>query len=814
MKFSLIGDMHLDAEPSTRVDNFETTKEEKVKEVLEIEKKEGVKLRITTGDFFNKGIVSDEKLTKIFTLWKSVNSKRTFTTETEIEKLISDVVNGEKTIEEVKKIIDENKTIPMVGVIGNHDLIGNAIESYPKTSLSFLEKSGFLTIATKENPIYIKDKDGFTVAITGSNYNHDIDGDDKSAYIVDKKLGDFHIHVVHGMLMDKSYGKKFKHTIISEVAPKTKADLTINGHDHIGYELTEINGKYFVNPGALFRLKADKSEINRKPKILILDISKNGFKVETKYLKTAKSGDLVLSREKIELKEKKEETIEEIKSIINKMGVKKGIDIIEIIENIAKTESIPENIKNNLIDLIVKKKVLLDEPYTPLGKYMITAIELENFGCYKHTYIELSEGLNGFTGESRNGKSTVLRALREIYECYMVNPRNHIRVGEDYFKITIYLDNGYVISRIVDRKIRGGRNGYEVYNPSTGQTETYNTKGIKVIQEILGYNKIKINEKNKISVNFTVQGEPWFYIGKSLSSPDRGKLAGIVYGTNYADAVLKDLNSQTKKVFSEINHYKKDISLLEKESQKYDYLSDYENRIKKSEELVDEIDKINKKIETVNNAAIEIENIKHEMKSCENIIKRISNVEETYTPLLKEIDNMIESNKIVSDLFNEINKVVNSGKILRNITNNLESISEIKKIEDEISEKQKTIEEKKNNLKNYLDLKNEIDSILTKGRNVSNLVKNLKNINEAQSLLEEILNRKENKDELEKIQKELNDINADINVQNNILEEQKVIISKNLEKYKNMLQGLTECPICRTKIDDVKIKAALDESFI
>ena len=73
-------------------------------------------------------------------------------------------------------------------------------------------------------------------------------------------MGDYHIHIVHGTFMDKSYGKKFKHTTISEISHKTKADLTINGHDHIGYELVNIDNKLFINPGSPFRLSAEKKK--------------------------------------------------------------------------------------------------------------------------------------------------------------------------------------------------------------------------------------------------------------------------------------------------------------------------------------------------------------------------------------------------------------------------------------------------------------------------------------------------------------------------------------------------------------------------
>ena len=187
----------------------------------------------------------------------------------------------------------------------------------------------------------------------------------------------------------------------------------------------------------------------------------------------------------------------------------------------------------------------LDTPFNPAGEYIIENITLENFLCHKNTSLDLVDGLNILYGQSRSGKSSVLRAIREVYGCYLRNPRNFIFHNEDYFKITLTLSNGYVISRYVEKK-KTGKNGYEIYDPNTGELNYYNTKALPMVQEILGFNKIKLTEKNKIDVNFLNQGESWFFIGDKLSGPDKAKLTGVVYGTHYADGVLKDINSNLK----------------------------------------------------------------------------------------------------------------------------------------------------------------------------------------------------------------------------------------------------------------------------
>lgn len=396
MRFICMGDAHMDKYPTSRIDDFEQTKREKIDEIKTIAKQNNAKAIIELGDFLNKDIVSSEALSLIMEMWKD--------NDININDLIFDIISGKKKIDDLEDNLKKNLFTLMIGVMGNHEAIGGECSTLPKTSLNVLIKSGFLTLATKENPIYFKDEDGFTVAITGSNYNHKIDGDDKSAYIVKEKLGDFHIHIVHGMLMPKSYGELFKHTTISEIAYETKADLTINGHDHIGYDLIKEDGKYFINPGAIFRLSADDDEIKRKPKVLIIDISSEGFSIEEHYLSTAKEGKDVLSKEHIIKNKNKDRKIQDIANMINKANLSKGIDITEIVDKIADNEGISKEIKDETIELITQKMKELDTPFTPKGDYIIERMELENFMSHKHTILDFDEGLNILCGESRNGK--------------------------------------------------------------------------------------------------------------------------------------------------------------------------------------------------------------------------------------------------------------------------------------------------------------------------------------------------------------------------------------------------------------------------
>ena len=800
MRFLYYGDAHMDKNPSSRTDVFEETRKKKIDEILLLAKKYEVRALLQGGDFLDKGTISSENLSKVFQLWQGAN----------FNEIIMDILIGNKSIKDLEKILKEKQAIPTIGVAGNHELIGGDITSLNKTSLNLLVKSGFMRLATKENPIIFKDEDGFTVAITGSNYSHDMDDEeDRSAYIVEEKIGDFHIHIVHGNLMDKSYGNKFKHTVITDIAYKTKADLTINGHDHIGYDLNEIDGKLFINPGSPFRFTADKKEINRMPKVVIIDVSSRGVNIKTEYLTTAQKGSDVLSRKHIEKKKEKEELIEEIKSLINKATIGKGIDILQIIDEIVKTKGISENIKEEVKNLIIEQMNKLDEPFNPKGEYIIERIEIENFLCHKYTETDLSEGLNVFYGQSRSGKSSILRAIREVMECYIRNPRDYIFLNEDYFKITLYLSNGYIISRIVERSKRG-RNGYDIYDPNTGEFGKYNTKAVSMVQEILGFNKVKLTPKNKIDINSTIQGDGWFFLSNELSAPDKAKLTGIVYGTHYGDAVLKNLNVDAKKVVSQMNFQQKEIDNLTEKTKDYNYLNQYEEDLNKAEDILKEAISIEEEVNKIKKLKERKLNIEKELILIDSIVKSLSENEKEINSKYENIKKAIDELETIKEKSSELKNIVKDGKLASAIAKKLHNINKADIILSEIKELIESLEKDKEIRRKYKELNLEKDNIIVNIKHCDKVINSLENLDvvieiykNANNLNEQLTSIKKNKNELRMLKNQIEETKE---------EEEKITkkVLVDIDEYKMILENMGTCPVCSSKIDNLIISNVID----
>lgn len=801
MNLLYFGDMHLDKIPSSRLDDYRETQERKINAIKDYIYKYNVKAVLQGGDFLNRDIVSSEELSRIMKLWKGDNL--------DLNDILKGVLFENKDIEYLKEAMEKSILPPMIGVAGNHELTGGEISSLDKTSLNLLIKSGFMTLATKENPIIIKDESGFTVAITGSHYTHDIDDEDKSAYIVDRKLGDFHIHIVHGMLMEKSFGKKFKHTTISEIV-KTKADLTINGHDHIGYELTEIDGKYFVNPGAPFRLNADKKEMNRYPKVLLIEMDKvNGLVVKNLEL-PAEEGSKVLTRNHIVKALKKHKKLEEIEDALKKADLEKGIDITEIIKKISDNEKLDEEIANDSIELITQKMRELDTPFNPKGEYIIENITLENFLCHKHTSLDFREGLNVLYGESRSGKSSVLRAIREVYECYLKNPRDFIFYNETYFKITLTLSNGYVITRFVEKK-KTGKNGYEIYDPNTGELNYYNTKALSMVQEILGLNKVKLTEKNKVGINFLNQGESWFFIGNGLSAPDKAKLTGVVYGTHYADGVLKDINSNLKKITSEINFYESDIAKLETEKSKYDYIEEYEEILLRAEEKLKIAESLEEEIKSIEVLNDKLNQIELEAKDLNNLIEDISKKETQCREIFEVLKEKVETFDSLNKLNQEIKSVVLAGREAAKVQNSLKDLDKVKEYYETILTLTDLNEKEEKDLNEYNKINNSVISLKNDIDNIENLSSKLKEVDRANELLKSLQEKHDNLEKINKISSEVKILENNISSNEKEIEDKNKFININLDIYKEELLSRGKCPVCNGSINSIIVDSLIKE---
>ncbi|WP_144537257.1 metallophosphoesterase [Bacillus thuringiensis] len=802
LRFLYFGDMHeRPSTPSNRIDSYHQSISEKREEIKGLGIKYKVDAFLQPGDFLNSHTYQNDFLLDVVSKWSMVD---TF-------DLIKQYSLGQLSNEEFQTKLTDSKPIPMIGAIGNHELIGDSLNSYKKTSLRFLEQIGFMQLATKEKPIIFEMENGKTVAITATHYHHGIDKKENlSDYIIEEKLGDYHIHIVHGYLTNKDMGNLFRHTLVDEIFPHTKADLTITGHDHIGFPLTEVDGKYFVNPGAIPRMKSDLKEMKRKPKVLLIEIDdEKGLKVKTIYLKSAKKAEEVLDRTKIMQKKEQQGKMEEIKSIVNKANIGKATNITEVIQVISENEKFSNVIKDEVIERVTSKMKSLMKTNVVADSYYITKMVLENFQSHENTVLEFSEGLNLFTGESGQGKSAVLRGFAFIFENFGRNPRRFIKKGTDFARVTIYLSNGYVISRVIE-KSKSGKNGYEIYNPKDGSVESTNTKGLSLVQDILGFNKLNIDTGKDIPINFMKQGTSWFFVGDGYTSSERAKIVGSIYGTHYADAVIKDLEGDLKKYNAQIKATDKEKNTIQENIDSFSYLPQMHTQITELEQLNIEVTELMARKEKITTLLKEQESIENDIRELNDVIKDLSDIEDLHTEIY-QVKDLIQKRNDIQKLYRSLTTIIADGKESKHVAEQLMNLSNAQSLLDEISKLVKdktTYEELLLKSTQLTDTKNRLEKEI----NVSSeIIEETNSLIDAENMLNELKVLISKKESVESLMYKLTSIEEEENKQTHKIE---LVISENeklVNQYKVLLTEIGKCPVCHGTIDNAVINRITNE---
>lgn len=798
MKFLYFGDMHEQpGTPKNRTDDYRETVNAKIKEIQSIGRKNDVRAFLQPGDFLDGPKFDYKFLTDVVNRWSSID----------LYELMKMLMTGQISTDAVSKRLKQ--WTPILGAIGNHELYGASLASYPKTSLAFLESIGFMHFPTQDKPFIFTDEDGLKVAVTATNYDIGMDEADRiDDYIVKEKKGDIHIHIVHGYLTNKDMGDMFPHTVLDSIAKKTKADLTISGHDHMGFPLTEVDGKYFVNPGAPVRLKNDKKEIKRRPKVLLIEASKeDGIKVKSIYLKSAQPGNEILSREEIDGKNGLQAKMEEIKSIVTKANVKGGSNIKEVIASIAENEEIDEHIKTFSIDKVAEKMDAIKKEAKAFDPYKVEKIILENFQSHVYTEMPVSDGLNVFVGTSGAGKSAIMRAFAWVYENEGKNPRRFIHQGKTFAKVSLFLSNGMVISRVVEKK-NSGKNGYEVFNPKTGVLEEHNTKSLPLIQDALGFTKLDIDTDKAIPLNFQRQGEGWFFIGDGFTPSTRAKVIGAVYQTHFVDAVIKDLEADTKRL--NVLKKEKETSLVETVDKmaQYDHLETTKKNIQLLESKMAQLETLDNNKKRLKDLYDTLCHISEEEKKKETIIAQLSYIDEAQRQLIALQDKAQFRSKLMekSTRLNEMREEAGQVKV---------KIAKMAHL-DEANEKMVKV----------LALMEERKQMKVAVTNFTDKAKELEGIEKEMALLKKKIESTSYNQEVEEKLKKIQQMSVTrlalankVETLTGISKEGQVIakrfsgakaeVASLMKAYERALNKLGTCPVCQSNVDKEKIKTIL-----
>lgn len=309
LKLLFFTDTHIrGSTPKNRKDNFVESLEMKFNEVSKMIKDNDVDFVLHGGDLFDRPDVSISIVSKF------------------------------------AKILDRIK-VPIYLISGNHDIYGHNPDTIGRTMLGLLDALGVIQ-TVKFNEEVILEKDSIKVQLTGLPYIYDIDApNNKDGYIL-KEVNqdvDYSIHMIHGMLLDKPFVKGVPYTLIDDIKD-TRADITLAGHYHAGFKTTKIDNKYFVNPGSLVRISNSLMEMERIPKVILIELT-HEINIKEIPLKTALPGNEVLDRSEIERNQFRGERILEFKQTIDAALDFERLDINEVLIEVSNAAGVEEDVK-------------------------------------------------------------------------------------------------------------------------------------------------------------------------------------------------------------------------------------------------------------------------------------------------------------------------------------------------------------------------------------------------------------------------------------------------------------------------------------
>lgn len=301
---------------------------------------------------------------------------------------------------------------------------------------------------------------------------------------------------------------------------------------------------------------------------------------------------------------------------------------------------------------------------------MITKIELHNFQSHKNTVLDFDKGVNVICGETDNGKSAVIRAIRWVVEN---QPQGTEKINSNWnedFKeplsVKLYTEKGYV-ERIRDKK----RNGYNIYK--NGEKEiVLDAIGKGVPKEVTDF-------LNVSDVNFQFQLDPPYLLTKSAG--EASKYLNEIVHLDSIDKIMSIADSDKRQLSSEQKIVEADIKKLEEGLKDTEWIDEADNLCKRTEKLYEIVDDLNDKqneLEFQINSYEELELSKIDLTEHNNLIKQI---EDITIPDVTELENSISNYDLYGGQIVDLSEA-------KKLVNDIDSIiiQDTKELEDSISQ--------------------------------------------------------------------------------------------------------------------------------
>ena len=233
-KVIFVGDNHIsDKQPANRIDNYLQATLNKLNDCIDLGIEHKVDALILLGDLFDRREEGPEAR------------------------------NG------ALKVLMRERNFPVYITVGNHD-INNSYE-LDQTSLGTLIEAGVLL---KED--YVEE-----LGIAFAHFHPDLDKSILNNFLTTQ---DAVIWSCHASISDQKAFYEEYSVLFEEIGIHPNTSLVVSGHIHHPMRQLREDGKLFINPGAIGRRSANKDNLSRDLKILLLEYDLSGKIYTEEYL--------------------------------------------------------------------------------------------------------------------------------------------------------------------------------------------------------------------------------------------------------------------------------------------------------------------------------------------------------------------------------------------------------------------------------------------------------------------------------------------------------------------------------------------------
>lgn len=259
--------------------------------------------------------------------------------------------NPHSLVEQTARIHKEYPC-PVWTIEGNHDITSNDLASIERQPLGVLYATGVFGHLREE---VFEDGD-IRVRVIGVPYSPHRTLDELRS--IRKKPGDTHliavVHALAGLKPPPSVQEFFGEPVFdyADLTHEDGPDCWAWGHWHKDQGIEVVNGRQFVNLGAVSRGALVKENLSRTPKVAFMEIDGKGLRVTPLLLQVASAEDVF----DLEKKERHDKEGKEIEAFVTRLHEATAIDPSASVEETLRSLSFAQDIQVMAMEYITRAR--------------------------------------------------------------------------------------------------------------------------------------------------------------------------------------------------------------------------------------------------------------------------------------------------------------------------------------------------------------------------------------------------------------------------------------------------------------------------